>query len=128
MLTKRENPLIKKISEPGGRLDPRIHSRMLELPARHIVNTRHDMALLDLYVRGILKWPDTGKTCGNCVNYYPDPHSRTGGRCRAKGFSEVHQDWPADERQGFTDPVSQAWFRYWPSCNLYISKERLSLR
>jgi len=86
------------------------------------------MALLDLYVRGILKWPDTGPTCENCVNFYPDLAALTGGRCRAKGFSQVHKDWPADGKRNFVDPVSGRAFPYYPKCNLFQSKLRFSRR
>lgn len=124
----RKQALIKDINEPGGRVDPRFHPSSIEIPTKQVANTRQNMDLLRLYTHGLLKYENTGRTCGNCVNFYPDSLSRLGGRCRARGFIEVHQDTPADERSDYTDPISGLWFRYWPSCPLFTLKERLSRR
>lgn len=127
---RRIKPEIKRLDEPGGRLDPRFHGIKTEVPVKWVANTRDNMALQDLYTHGPLKWPDTGKTCGNCVNFYPDSHleKRGAGRCKAKGFCRVHSDWPAEDTKDWTDPVSGTWFKFWPKCPLWVGRDRLSKR
>ena len=128
---RKHKPLIHTLPpEQGGRLDPYVTQRktITQVPVKWIGNTRGNMALQRLYTHGVLKYENTGRTCGNCVHFYPDAVSKTGGRCRTKGFSQVHPDWPAEHRMGFTDPVDGYWFRDWPECPIFILKERLSRR
>lgn len=127
-------PLVKDVNEPGGRLDPRFKGIAVDVPTKEVVNTKHDMKVLELYLHGELKFEDIGKVCGNCVNFYPDPNlgKRPGGpvrgRCKARGFIRIHEELPADEKENWTDPDTGTWFRYWPECPLYTDKVRLSRR
>jgi len=119
-------PEIKDVNQPGGSLDPSFHGTKTELPVKWIGNTRQNLDLQRLYTHGPLKYENTGRTCGNCVNFYYDPASKYGGRCRARGFMEVHEDTPADETNDFTHPVDGYWFPLWPACPLFQIKDRLS--
>jgi len=122
---RRTNTVIHNLNpEFGGHRDPRIQPYSVDLPVKWEMNTRGDMNLLRRYTHGDLKYENTGKTCENCVNFYPTAGSRTGGRCRAKGFSEVGCDWPADTR--FNVMVGGYYFQEWPECPLFTLKERLS--
>jgi hypothetical protein len=101
----------------------------LTLPAKEFHNDARgsDMELLKLYTTGILKWENTGRTCGNCTHYYPAARSKYGGRCKARGFMDVHPDTPADERpKGWTHPIEKIHLPSWPSCPYYTEKVRLS--
>ena len=123
---RKIKPEIKNINEPGGRLDPRFYSVKLQVPAKEVANTRSNMDLLHLYTHE-LKWENTGNTCFNCVNYYPDPNLKPKhGRCKAKGFIQVHEDLAADDRQNYWEPDGRVFFPQWPACPLYTEKSRLS--
>lgn len=129
---RKHKPLIHTGNpEHGGRPADFVKTWFEQVPAKVVTNTRNDMALLNLYVRGELKWEDTGRTCGNCVNFYPDKRSIRGGRCLARGFMEVHPDTPANHQpKGWTDPVTGIHIgdgvEGWPSCPLFTEKIRLS--
>ena len=123
-------PEVKDVNKnPFGRRNPRFRGVTTEVPAKLVKNTKGDMDLLKLYAGGPLQWENTGKTCGNCVNYYPDPNlgSHTG-RCRARGFMRVHEDTAADDRYNYVHPASGDYFQFWPACPLYLEKSRLSRR
>ena len=127
---RKHKPVIHTANpEKGGVLNPSINTTWIDIPVKWEANTRSEMSLLRRYTHGDLKYENTGRTSGNCVNYYPDKNgSRTGGRCKAKGFIEVHEDWPADHKPDFVDPSSGLWLKDWPACPLFVLKERLSRR
>ena len=123
---RRLKPVIRK---PLGRPDPRMRVINTELPVKYVGNTRNNMELLEMYSKGLLKYENTGRTCENCVNFYYDPRTRYGGRCRAYGFKETHPDTPADDLpKGWTHPVEGLHMSPWPCCPSFIKKERLSRR
>lgn len=113
-----------------GSSDPRFRKVVTTAPAKVVHNDAHgsDNALLKLYSTGALKPEFTGTTCGNCLNFYPDPkmEKKGMGRCKARGYLRVHEDTPAEDTNGWTDPVSGSWFGFWPACPLYAKRERMS--
>jgi hypothetical protein len=127
---KKVKPEVRDIlKNPYGVPNPRFQGLTRDVPAKLIQNTKGDMDLLRLYAGGPLKWENTGKTCGNCVNYYPDPNIGSKmGRCRARGFLRVHEDTAADERHNYSHPAYGDYFSVWPACPLYTEKSRLSRR
>lgn len=126
---KKHKPLIKNVNEVGGRPDTRFHPIKFDIPTKSVANTKGNMELLNMYVRGELKWEDTGRTCGNCVFFYPDKlGSRLGGRCKAYGFKEVHEDTPADDTRNWVHPATKENFPLWPGCPTFTKKDRLSRR
>ncbi len=128
---RKLKPEVKNVDKnPFGRPNPRFRGVTTQVPAKLVQNTKGNMDLLKLYAGGPLKWEDTGKTCGNCTNWYPDPNLGSKmGRCRARGFLKVHEDTPADDRpKGWTDPASGISFSSWPGCPLWLEKSRLSRR
>lgn len=125
---RKLKPEIKNVNEVGGRLDPRFRGITTQVPAKEVANTRNNMDLLRMYTHGILKFEDIGPVCGNCMNYYPDEKAPLRGRCRAKGFMQVHAETAADTRYNYTHPADGTYFQVWPACPYYLSKERLSRR
>ena len=125
---RRVKPEIHRVGQDPIPPDRRFHIVTQTLPAKEVVNTKGNMDLLNLYSKGALKWEDTGRTCGNCVNFYYDAQSRYGGRCKARGFMTTHEDTPADTTYNWTHPVEQVVFKEWPACPLFTAKERLSRR
>jgi len=123
---RKLKPIIHDINKPGGRPDPRMRVINSELPVKYVGNTRNNMELLEMYSKGILKWENTGRVCGECVNYYPDPKTRYGGRCKAYGFKEVHPETPADDRKDWTHPIEGINIKNWIGCPTFLRKERLS--
>lgn len=127
-------PEIVDINNPRRSPDPRLHGVTTRVTTKNVMNTRHDMDLLELYSKGKLKYQDIGKVCGNCVNWYNDPNlgRRPGGpirgRCKARGFMQVHEELAADQRYNYTDPDTGSYFPEWPECPLYTDKVRLSRR
>ena len=121
---------IHDVNDFSGRPLPGFKKVTVTAPAKIVKNTRNDMALADLHIRGDLKWQDTGKTCSNCLNFYRDPNLPKGmGRCLARGYMQVHQDTPAEDRpHGWTDPNSGTHFSSWPACPLYSEGSRMSRR
>jgi hypothetical protein len=105
-----------------------IYNRMT-LPAKEFHNDAHgsDMELLKLYTQGPMKFENTGRTCRECGNYYPAARSRYGGRCKARGYMDVHPDTPADARpKGWTHPVEGIFLPDWPECPYFTEKSPLS--
>jgi hypothetical protein len=125
-------PELHDINDRTGSLDPRFHGVRFDVPAKLVHNDGHgsDMTLQKLYSSGPMKWPDNGRTCENCLNWYRDEKTeQTGvGRCKARGFIRTHKETPADDTNGWTDPVSGSWFGFWPGCPLFSEKSRLSRR
>lgn len=116
--------------EQGGSPDSRFKGVHLQVPAKLVSNTRGDMALQDLFSKGPLKFENTGRVCGECINFYKDFNIENPkrGRCRARGFLQVSEDTPADKRNDWTDPASGIWFKEFPACPLFSSRDRLSLK
>ncbi len=131
---REPKPEIKRVdlAQPGfqGSSDPRFKRVDTVLPAKVYHNDAHgsDMTLQKLYSTGPLKAEFTGRTCGNCIHFYPDAKiERKGmGRCKARGYMRTHEDTPADDTNNWTDPVSGSWFKFWPGCVLFQKRERLS--
>ena len=132
---REPKPEIKRVdlAQPGfqGSSDSRFKKVVTQAPAKVFHNDAHgsDNALLKLYSTGPLKAESTGRTCGNCVHFYPDPKidgKKGMGRCKARGYLRTHEDTPADDTNGWTDPVSGSWFGFWPGCPLFEKRERLS--
>ena len=67
-------PEIVDINNPRRSPDSRLHGVTTRVTTKNVMNTKHDMDLLELYSKGKLKYQDIGKVCGNCVNFYPDPN------------------------------------------------------
>ncbi|HKT21234.1 MAG TPA: hypothetical protein VJR06_01230 [Nitrososphaerales archaeon] len=113
-----------------GHEDPRIKALRGRIPVKLVGNTKSDPELARLYSHGPLKWENTGDVCGNCMNYYPDPNLGSKvGRCKARGYMQVHEETPAKERKkGWTDPRSGMSFQPWPECPLYVERVRSSPR
>jgi len=121
-------PLIVDINSPG-RPDKRFYGVKSQVPVKEVKNVRSDMALLDLYTKGPLRFEGTGNVCGECLNYYPDPNlGAKKGRCKARGFMRTTEATPADERRSWTDPESGITFKPFPRCPYFIKRERLSRR
>jgi hypothetical protein len=140
----------------GPHMDPRFTRVKTQIPAKLIGNTRNDMDLLDQYLHGPLKFKDTGRVCGSCINYQPDkqlevstsekvrldskdrpsevvrtkkelPNKGHHGRCRARGYLVVHEETSADDEQNYNHPDGMN-FPFWPGCPLYSDGSRLSKR
>ena len=126
---KKHKPLIHRIGIDKPIQDPRFHPITTEIPVKWVGNTRNDMALLRMYTHGELKWENTGRTCGNCVNFYYDKMSKYGGRCKAYGHKQTHPDTPADDLpKGWTHPIEGIHLKPWYGCPTFQKKDRLSRR
>ena len=125
---KKHKPLIHRVGIDPLKPDPRFHAINTEVPVKIIKNTRDDMALLRLYTHGELKFENTGRVCGECVNYQIDKKHPYGGRCRAYGFKPVHESTPADDTQNWTHPIEGINIPFWPGCPTFTKKDRLSRR
>lgn len=131
---RKHKPLIHTGNpEQGGRPAEFLKTWREEIPVKVVTNTRNDMALLNLFTKGELKWENTGRTCQECVNFYRDPKTVRGGRCLARNYMEVHPDTPADWRpKGWTDPITGLHIgdgvEGWPACPLFVEKKRLLTR
>jgi hypothetical protein len=131
---REPKPEIKNVNmvAPGfqGSSDPRFKKVVTQAPARVYHNDAHgsNMELLKLYTTGPMKTEQTGRYCGECVNFYRDHNiGSKQGRCKARGFLRVSEDTPADHRaRGWTDPASGISFSEWPACPMYTPRERLS--
>lgn len=114
-----------------GRPDPRFKRVTTQIPAKLVANTRGSMDLQELYTKGPLRFEDTGKVCGECVYWYPDPNLDTDmrhGRCRFYGYKKVHAELSAEVKHNYTDPDGQVTFPEWPGCPTWTEKSRLSRR
>ncbi len=131
MTDLNQKPLIHKHNpELGGSLDPRFKGIQFKVPAKEFHNDANgsDMELMKLYSTGPLRFQNTGKTCSNCMNWYPDPKTEIKGmgRCKARGLMRTHADTPAVDTNDWTDPVSGSWFNWWPGCYYYSESLRMS--
>jgi hypothetical protein len=123
---REHHPLIVDVNSKGHP-DPRFRGVTTQQPVKLVTNTRSEMDVLEMYTKGELRWENTGKVCGECVNYYHDYNLKaTEGRCKARGFMKVTEDTPANERKSWTkDGVT---FKPWPSCPYFVQRDRLSRR
>jgi hypothetical protein len=128
---RKAKPVIHHVGRDPVPENPWVKRVNLTVPAKEVKNTKGDMALLDLYSKGTLKFEGTGKVCGECVYWYPDPKlsmDMKHGRCKFYGYKQVHRDLSANVEHNYTDPDGQMTFREWPGCPTWTEKSRLSRR
>ena len=125
---REHKPLVVDINS-RGHADPRFHGVTTQVPVKEVKNLRSDMAVQELYTKGPLKWENTGKTCGECMSYYPDPNlGPKKGRCKSRGFMRTEEYRPANARKEWQDPESGMVFKPFPECPYFVERSRMSRR